>query len=216
MPKGGNGTADGGSWIKLESTSSGVTAGTGTDQQNVTVTLDWPGSSAYRYTSFGRWLGSLPMGENDGVFAYGSPTPGAEVPISGKATYTGEIRGLTNGEPTHNGAIGPALDVFGQVILAFDFAAGTLTGEMRPQYAPIWDPVSLGTYPFRDTVHAVGSPAFSGAFAVPGSTAASTFSGSLTGPGAAELMATWLAPFRDTGSGGWGTMSGVWIARKDK
>ena len=129
----------------------------------------------------------------------------------------GEIRGLTDGEPSSpDGAIGPVLEVFGTVSLAFDFGAGTLSGEMRPEIAPDWDAVSLGTYSFRDTVYSTGGKSFSGAFTVPGSTAHSFFLGNFTGPKGVELAANWLAPFRNPANGMWGTMSGVWVAKQDK
>ncbi|KUO54696.1 MAG: hypothetical protein APF82_08715 [Sphingomonadales bacterium BRH_c42] len=215
LPRGaGSGSFDSGGWVNLRSTISDVTVGSGSEKQLVTVTLDWPESSPYTYTSFGSWSGPLPMGHNNGVFAYGIPTAVSDIPVTGEANYTGEIRGLTNGEPTVGGAIGPVLDVFGSVALSFDFAAGTLSGEMKPQIAPVWDVVPLGIYTFRDTVYAPGSLNFSGAFLVPGSSADSYFSGSFTGPQGAELMANWLAPFQDPTTGGWGTMSGVWVARK--
>src|SRR3546814_12267903 len=62
------------------------------------ITLDWPGTSKYSYTSFGSWSGSLPMGHNNGVVAYGIPTSAPDMPVTGSASYNGEIRGLTNGE----------------------------------------------------------------------------------------------------------------------
>ena len=34
------------------------------------------------------------------------------------------------------------------------------------------------------------------------------------GPQAAEVMASWQAPYKDPIAGGWGTMNGVWIAKK--
>jgi hypothetical protein len=137
------------------------------------------------------------------------------MPVTGSASYTGEIRGLTNGQPTlPGGGVGPVLDVFGSVSLAFDFGAGTLSGAMMPEIAPEWDPVSLGTYTFKDTIYSTGSQSFSGAFFVPGTEAQSSFTGSFTGPHAAELMANWTAPFLHPLSGGWGTMSGVWVAKQ--
>lgn len=136
------------------------------------------------------------------------------MPVTGSASYNGEIRGLTNGEPLVGGGIGPVLEVFGTVALAFDFGVGALSGEMRPEIAPVWDTVSLGTYTFRDTIYATGSPSFSGAFIVPDSNGNSSFTGNFTGPQGVELMANWLAPFRDPTTGGWGQMSGVWVAKK--
>lgn len=216
LPTGGNGSFNESGWINLASTVSDLTDGAGPETQYVIVTLAWPGTSKYSYTSFGRWSGALPMGHNDGVFAYGTPTGARAVPITGSASYNGEIRGLTNGEPfSPTSGVGPVLDVVGTVSLSFDFRAGTLSGEMKPQLAPIWDLEPLGTYAFRDTVYSTGSPTFSGAFDVPGSSAKSWFTGSLTGPQGQELMANWLAPFRHPNTGGLGTMSGVWVAKRD-
>lgn len=146
LPTGGNGSFNESGWINLASTVSDLTDGAGPETQYVIVTLAWPGTSKYSYTSFGRWSGALPMGHNDGVFAYGTPTGARAVPITGSASYNGEIRGLTNGEPfSPTSGVGPVLDVVGTVSLSFDFRAGTLSGEMKPQLAPIWDLEPLGT-----------------------------------------------------------------------
>jgi hypothetical protein len=212
VPKTGNGGWNGTSWINLESSNSDLVNGAG--QPQAAVVLDWPASSPYSYTSFGSWTGPSPMGEVRNVFAYGIPTAAADVPKVGNASYVGQIRGITNGEPPPGGSVQPILDVFGTVSLSFDFGAGTLVGSMNPEIAPVWDAVSLGTYSFRDTVYSTGSTSFSGAFNVEGSSAPSSFLGSFTGPGGAELMANWLAPYRDPVSGIWGTMGGVWIANK--
>ncbi len=154
------------------------------------------------------------MGHNDGVFAYGIPTVAAEIPRSGSANYNGEIRGLTGGETTITGTSTTASAVFGTVFLSFDFERGSLSGHMKPEYAPIWDAVSLGTYTFRDTTYAVGGTTFAGAFEVPGSALTSSFSGSFTGAGASELLARWQAPFRNPDTGASGMMSGVWIGKR--
>ena len=216
LPSGGNGSFDELGWINLQSTGSDLAIGAGPETQLAYVTLAWPKSSPYTYTSYGDWSGQLPMGQNRGVFAYGTPTVEGDVPRIGSASYSGEVWGLTNGEPTLSGGeVGPVLDVYGTVSLTFDFAAGTLAGEMLPTIYPEWDPVSLGRYTFRDTVYSSGSMTFAGAFEVPDSDSPSSFLGRFTGPQAAELMANWRAPFRDPESGGWGTMSGVWIAKKD-
>lgn len=86
--------------------------------------------------------------------------------------------------------------------------------EGKPEVAPAWDAISLGTYNFRDTVYSTGSRSFSGAFAVPGSDGASSFSGNFAGPGAAELMDGWKAPFRNPVTNNWGTMGGVFAGKK--
>ena len=214
IPRGGSGSFNSSGWVNLTSTNSVLSLGTGSETQNVRVTLDWPASSPYTYTNFGSWLGAAPMGENVGVFAYGIPTAASDMPVTGTASYNGEIRGITSGMTGGGGPVGAILDVWGTVSLSFDFAAGTLSGNMKPEIAPVWDAVSLGTYTFRDTVYSPGSTTFSGAFNAPGSSAPSSFSGSFTGPQAAELMARWHAPFIFPGTGQASTMSGVWIAKR--
>ena len=105
--------------------------------------------------------------------------------------------------------------MFGSITLNFDFGAGTLSGHMDPQYAPVWDAVSLGTYAFTDTVFSKGSTSFSGSFLTPaGATGASSFQGSFNGPNAAEAMGSWAAPFYDPDYNWHGTMSGVFGAKK--
>lgn len=215
QPKGGTGSFDSSGWISLKSTVNDVIIGDGPEKLIATVSLDWPASSPYSYTNFGLWYGARSFGEDFGVFAYGIPTLADDIPSSGSASYSGEIRGLTNGEPlTAGGSIGPLLQVYGSVNLSFDFGAGTLSGKMEPWIAPVWDAIPLGIYTFRDTVYSTGSSTFSGAFAIDGAPVDSFFSGSFTGPQAAELMANWKAPFQYPGTDAWGTMAGVWIAKR--
>lgn len=203
---GANGSFDGNTWTHIDSTSNDVTAGSNSAKQNLLVRLDWAASSPFKYTSIGRWFDNVATtASGDGVFAYGIPTATGDMPLTGSAAYDGNVAGITS-----DGG-----DVIGTVSLSFDFAAGTLSGEMKPEIATAWDPVPpLGTYAFRDTVYASGSTSFSGAFEVPGSTAPSSFQGSFTGPQGAELMANWSAPYLNSFTKEWGTMVGVWIAKK--
>lgn len=215
IPRGGAGSYDSSGWVNLQSTYSDLTVGTESTTQNVRVTLDWPKSSPYTYTSFGAWSGALPMGENVGVFAYGIPTAGSDMPVTGSAVYNGFIRGITSGvSGSGGGPVGQVLGVWGTVSLSFDFGAGTLSGDMKPLIAPVWDEVRLGTYTFRDTVYSPGSTTFSGAFNAPGSSAPSFFLGSFNGPQGAEVMARWHAPFVYPGTTDESTMSGVWVAKR--
>jgi hypothetical protein len=127
------------------------------------------------------------------------------VPVTGSANYSGDIRGLTDSQ----------LAVWGSIALSFDFGAGTLSGQMKPEYAPEWDQIALGTYTFTNTVYSTGSTNFSGSFAPPsGVSGASSFQGRFNGPGAAELMGSWNAPYKDPVSGDAGTMSGVFGGKK--
>jgi hypothetical protein len=209
---GANGSVSGNQWIKISSTYNELLVGSGPQKQNVGVTLDWPASSNFTYTNFASWDGGCPMGCNLGVFAYGIPTASGDVPVTGSATYAGSVMGSTG---RYEGS--SFMDVFGSVTLTFDFGAGTLNGNMKPEVMfNGWDSTAIGTYTFRDTVFSKGSTTFSGAFDVPGSSANSSFTGSFTGPGAAELMAQWKAPYVQPGTTSSGTMSGIWIAKKGK
>ncbi len=73
-----------------------------------------------QFTSFGSW--ALPESGEIGKFVYGIPTAAGDVPITGSADYSGEIRGLTMDQAP----------VFGPILLSFNFGAGTLSGEMTP------------------------------------------------------------------------------------
>jgi hypothetical protein len=198
-----NGQFVGDQWRYISSTGNNVSLGSSAGLQPVTVVLGYAASSGLSYTGIGSWAGSdNPLVR--GAFAYGIPTAAGDVPVTGTAAYVGTISGLTNS----------GLDVFGSVSLSFDFGAATLSGVMRPEIAPVWDAIPLGNYAFKDTVFLKGSTGFSGAFDVSGSSAPSSFVGRFTGPQAAELMANWSAPYRNPLNDQWGTMVGVWIAKK--
>ena len=202
---GGNGTFNSGAstWIHLNGTFNAVTVGSSSVEQGLRVSLDWPPSSTYTYTNTGSWF--LPMNSVPaGVFGYGIPTAMGDVPLTGAATYAGEVQGVAS----------DASWVGGSVSLTFDFGAGSLSGVMKPRVAPVWDVYALGDYTFRNTAFAKGSTSFSGAFNVTGSTAPSSFQGSFNGPQAAELMANWTAPYLNPETNHWGTISGIWTAKK--
>ena len=202
---GASGSYANGAWTDIISTQNDVTTGGNSTTQAVSVTLRWPGSTGLKYTGSGTWWAKdLSYWAPDGIFAYGSITPAGGVPTTGSASYTGEIVGLASGE----------LEVWGNVALNFNFAGGTLSGQMKPEIAPVWDIIPLGAYTFRDTVYSSGSRSFSGAFQVNGSTEASSFQGSFTGPQAEELMASWNAPFLNPETKQWGTMVGIWTAKR--
>jgi hypothetical protein len=181
------------------------------------VALPVPGSqnSRYSYTSYGSWSGQSGQTadgrtiRSEGVFAYGIPTLAGDVPVTGSATYMAQIFG-SSGPGTSDFPV-----VGGDVSLLFDFGQGKLSGSMHPQINDNFDGihVDFGRYDFKDTVYSTGSTTFSGRFAVPGLPAAdSFFDGNFTGPGAAELMARFSAPFVQGGQTG--TLSGVWVGKK--
>lgn len=186
--------------------------------QPVFVTLPVPGSdsSPYTYTSFGSWDGQTDTSasgdilRSEGIFAYGIPTAAGDVPTIGSASYTAEIIG-TLGPGTY-----PPNGVGGDVNLLFNFAGGTLTGSMHPEIVDSFDGifVDFGQFDFTQTVYSTGSTSFSGKLIVPGlPNADSSFNGIFTGPQAAELMAQFQTPFLLNGDQG--TISGVWVGKKN-
>jgi len=193
-----------------------VTAGASPNLQDLSIFLQVPGNSfsPYTYTSFGTWTGtSGTTGSGDiirseGSFAYGIATKAGDVPITGSAIYSADIRGTTE-TPGFN-------LVGGNARLSFDFAAGTLSGFMHPSVNDGFDGIHIdfGQYDFTQTVYSTGGTTFSGKFVVPGlPNANSSFQGNFTGPSAAELMARFQAPYVLDGHEG--TVAGTWIGKKN-
>ena len=165
----------------------------------------------YQYTNLAHHLESQ-LGRVVGIFAYGIPTAAGNAPTAGSASYSASLYGMPGARSGQGG-----YEMDGDAKLTFNFGAGTLTGYMHPIISDAWFEYDLGRYDFTQTVYSIGSTTFSGKFIVPGggSTADSAFSGSFTGPNAAELMAQWHAPFRDPNSNQWSIISGLWIGKKD-
>jgi hypothetical protein len=211
-----NGGFDANGWTSVDSSNNNVLTGSNGTAQPVTLTLNWPSralnpQAVYSYSGWGYWTtgnraASPPF--RAGVFAYGIATPSGGIPRTGSASYAASVLGETEGASFDN-----ATAVGGKVSLLFDFAAGTLSGSMRPELCP-WDCIDLGEYRFKDTIFAPGSTTFAGSFAVDGTTLPSFFSGNFNGPGAAELIARWRAPYRESPTASWGMMSGVWVGKK--
>ena len=79
---------------------------------------------------------------------------------------------------------------------------------------PFGDDFFLGTYTFADTIYSVGSTNYSGRFSWNGATVGD-FSGHFTGPGAAELIGAFNAPFVDPYFPETiDTMRGAWVGKK--
>jgi hypothetical protein len=186
--------------------------------QPLNITLLVPGNdySRYTYSSYGYWMGALGKTAEgreiyaEGLFAYGIPTRSGDVPTSGTARYGAEVVGSIGN--------GYSIPVTGTAELNFDFGAGTLSGYMHPEIADSFDGIfqDYGRYDFTQTVYARGGTGFSGRFVVPGiagGTERSFFEGAFTGPGAAELVARWQAPYQFNGQQG--TISGIWLGRKN-
>ncbi|MEA1072979.1 hypothetical protein [Sphingomonas sp. LY160] len=196
------------------STGSRVAVGSSTVLQDALVTIPVPGSNypgpAFTYTSLATWAGSSPDPaeagrdiRSEGVFAYGIPTLAGDVPTSGSGTYLALVEGRTTSLGNFIG---------GDATLKFDFAQGTLSGEMRPLISDGWDLHPMGTYTFTQTVFGVGSTNFSGLLSGPGG--GGGFAGQFTGPQADELLARWQAPYISPLDQTTGRMFGVWVGRR--
>ncbi len=182
--------------------------------QDVDVNIPVPGSNypdpTLTYTSLASWYGSSrdPADatrdlREEGVFAYGIPTAPGDVPTSGSGTYAAVVEGRTDQLGNYIG---------GSASLTFDFALGTLSGEMRPLISDGWDLQPLGVYAFTQTVFGIGNTTFSGLF--DGPVSGGEFEGRFTGPQAAELLARWQAPYLNPINQTTGTMFGVWVGKR--
>ena len=173
------------------------------------------GNSGYSYSSMLAWSRpDLDFGftVDSGVVAFGVPTPAAAVPVSGTASYQGLVSGLTDAK-TFDSASNSwlLLPAGGSVGLNFDFAAGSLSGQMALSINGGMNPISVGNYSFAQTVFARGSTSYSGKFDtnLPGF---NFFNGSFTGPHAEETIGDWAVPFTLDGQNH--QAIGAWIAKK--
>jgi hypothetical protein len=205
---GHGGSYDPSGWQTVESTWNTIAQGSTASNQPVNVLLAWPKGPLNpdvrtTYTGWGYWTGETSVGTL-GYFAYGIPTAASNMPVSGQARYEARV-------------IGEGLDsasyIDGTAQLQFDFSAGKLSGFMEARYCP-WDCIALPRYDFAETVYGVGSREFSGRFAVPSTNLDSAFSGTFNGPAAAEVMASWKAPFLNPDTKKWEQMMGIWLGTR--
>lgn len=169
----------------------------------------------YRYSNLAIWAvkeGPNGAPASSGTTALGIATPAGGVPLTGSATYQGYIQGSASIVAKSGwGDFNPA-PVDGTVSLGFDFAQGTLSGQIKPQLACDCDPIAFPTLDFAQTVFGAGSQTFSGKFAT-GVSGENSFSGLFTGPHAEELIGRWTFPFLFNGSPE--SATGAWIAKRD-
>lgn len=154
-----------------------------------------PGNE-YKYSNIAIWGDKVGAYWDDANYtAFGMATPAGGVPVTGSASYSGEIVGATSYR-TPDYLVGGtvATTISGSISLAFNFQSGTLSGSMHPFLYDYGDPIDLGVVNFRDTVFAAGSTSFSGRFdtAVAGTNG---FNGVFAGPAAQEVMGRWNLPF---------------------
>jgi hypothetical protein len=163
----------------------------------------------YQYASLLSW--NVNRGP-EGRTAFGDVTPTAAVPVSGTASYAGELFG-TSSAPADAGGWGIIENspVRGEIALQIDFGAGKLSGELSPMVG--CDCVKVPLIPktrFEGSVLA-GSAELQGRFLTDLS-GPNSFKGLLAGPAAEEPFGAWAFPFHWDGK--LETATGVWIAKK--
>lgn len=168
----------------------------------------------YNYASFGRWYvdPASDPGTGEGIFAFAVPTPTGGVATTGSAEYSGLITGTADfGADGGGWGIYYPAPIEGDVSLRFDFAAGTLTGRMRPFIACDCQQIDIPVQNFTQTIFGVGSQTFSGRFDTP-LAGANSFSGLFAGPDAQELIGQWTFPLMVGANPH--SATGVWIAKQ--
>ena len=125
-----------------------------------------------------------------GYEAIGLATRAADVPVTGSASYSGQILGSSPEDHTDFG-----VTITGSINLTFDFGLGSLSGNVSPVLEQSLVAYPLDVVSFRDTLYSKGSTTFSGKFDtnLPG---LNSFSGLFTGPNAQELIGNFALPYR--------------------
>jgi hypothetical protein len=158
-----------------------------------TVTARWAG---YVYSEYAVW-GSRES-DRSGWLGFGIPTPAGGTPATGSATYQGSVQGSAD-IMQYDGLARtyfPA-GVDGKVTLKFDFQQGGLTGAMDLFLQGAVDPISIGSFSFKDSVFAAGSTSYAGRFDT-NLGGSNYFIGRFTGPHAEETIGAWAIPFSFT------------------
>jgi hypothetical protein len=162
----------------------------------------WLKSGDYDYSR----LLSYFDGATGGNQAIGLATPAGGVPLTGSATYAGDLLGQTS----ENHPDGSNLGVEGSIHLSFDFGGGSLSGSITPDLHQGYD---LGTIDFTNTVYSAGSTTFSGKFDTDG-TGVNSFSGLFTGPAAQELIGNFAFPYKSPIDGLSYQADGAFVGKK--
>lgn len=170
-------------------------------------------NSGYRYSEMAKWARpDLDFAQtiDMGFVAFGTPTLAGSVPVTGAASYLGQILGTTD-LPAAACDCGFPIGVEGTVALNFNFGAGTLGGSMSVALSSGWGAVPVGDYNFVQTVFSAGSTTYSGRFDT-NLAGDNFFLGRFTGPTADETIGAWAVPF--TFQNETHQAIGAWIAKR--
>lgn len=145
-----------------------------------------------------------------GYEAVGIATPLGGVPLTGNASYNGQLWGSTSEIQSNRNA-----SMSGGIQLNFDFGLGSLSGSITPFifYYATYDDYTLSPVNFRDTVYSTGSTSFSGQFDtnLPG---LNGFTGIFAGPGAQELLGSFAIPYQSPVDGQTYQADGAFVGAK--
>lgn len=168
---------------------------------------DYTALGGYQYSSMFQW--SSMEGTTVGEQAIGVATPATAIPVTGSASYVGQLLGHTSEVQS-----GSDMQIGGSINLAFNFGLGTLSGSISPTLYQDFAPFSLGTFNFTNTVYSVGSPTFGGTFDtdIPG---INSFSGLFTGPNAQELIGNFALPYQSPIDGTNQQAAGAFVGSAD-
>jgi hypothetical protein len=165
----------------------------------------WLRSDGYQYSRLIEWSGGNSIFGHEAI---GMATPAGGVPVNGSATYAGQILGATS--ETH---LNDDLSITGTVALAFNFGAGSLSGQIDPVLNVDFTPYALGTLTFTDTVYSTGSTTFAGKF-LTNLAGVNSFNGLFTGPNAQELIGKLAFPYHSPLNGLTYQADGAFVAKK--
>ena len=184
---------------------------TSTGPGNFPLTFGTPGGGAVLWLSSGSRQYSRMFewntGDKVGYEAIGMATPSSGVPLTGSASYSGDILGVTT---EYQPDLADDFPVNGGISLSFNFGLGSLSGSISPN---LHQGYVLGTLNFVNTVYSTGSTAFSGKFDtnVPG---VNSFSGLFTGPNAQELIGNFAFPYQSPIDGKTYQADGAFVGAK--
>lgn len=184
-------------------------------QNRGSLTISKSRDKGYLYSELGSWATDLAAAAPFGFVAFGTPTPTGAIPVTGSASYAGDIAGTADimfPDGLYGGSF-PA-SVEGSIALNFNFGAGTLGGSMKVIINEGMGYTDLGSFAFADTVFSAGSPTYSGKFV---SSVAGTnyFLGRFTGPNAQETIGAWALPFLYPADGKPHQAIGAFIAKRN-
>lgn len=178
----------------------------GAIQNAATFIVSQSGTRGYRHSELASWTDATPPGRA-GFLAFGSPTPAAAIPSSGRATYRGHVYAMIDVaqlDRLFGGYYFASIEA--TLTVTIDFVARTIEGALE-----IDDPIFTGSVPLSATTLLPGDDTWWGTFL----TSESGFNElkvRSTGPGAEELIGSFAVPLSVGGEAH--QLMGAWIAAR--